>query len=109
MLIHSVTIDDGRVTVLHDDGQHMDYKAAIACAYRARDISTLMDLVGRLEALAVQERAMTEATPDLLALCTTMRNAFGAYPHHTLPPGFAKNLSAAIAKAGGGTTDAPEP
>ena len=72
MNIHSVTIDGERVSVLHGDGQRMDLKAACAGACEADDMETLMDLVGRVQALAVQERALLELsyrTIKSLAIC----------------------------------------
>ncbi len=61
MDIHSVTIKDGGVSVLHGDGQRWDFKRAIRAALSADDRDGLFDLITRLEALAVQEQANSEA------------------------------------------------
>ncbi len=67
MDIHDVTVRKGREVVLHGDGQRMDFKRAINGALLADDKEGLFDLIARLEALAVQERAALEAVYEAAA------------------------------------------
>lgn len=100
MLIRTVKIEDGRIVVDHSDGPSMDLKAACASACEAGDIEGLMDLVSRVQALVVHDRAIAKATSELLAACKPLVAYFEArwgYLAHRYPPVVA--ACDAIAKA----------
>lgn len=89
MDIHGVVIDGGGVVVLHGDGPRMDFKCAVGLAMKAGDKEAVFDLITRLEALVVHDRAIAKATSELLAACKPLVAYFEArwgYLAHRYPP-----------------------